>query len=328
MYASIADIIPIIYAGPGGLGHLSDPDVTILHLHWDDRLFGKNPDQFAEAESRESIITQISAFQARGGRVVWTVHNREPHKITNLDGFKAGREALCDIADVIHVHAPHAKDHLIEAYGTQPDKIHVVPHPSYLGEYEPEETTLNRNLPKTDCRCFLFFGMFRGSKGIHKIRETAGKLTKRQVPYHLKMYGKAFASQARLLRLLEANPNVDLRTDRIPDEYLAEIFGSAQVFLAPYDTLFTSGSVMLALTFGLPIIGPNIRELRETTPDACHHLFYDPASPRGLIKSMLQFTDMTDAALSDIRQACLNFAQERSPHLASRDFRKLLAINS
>ncbi len=328
MYTNIAGDVPIIYAGPGGLRHLSDPDITILHLHWDDRLFGRNPDQIAEAETRQNIIAQISTFQARGGQVIWTVHNRAPHKVTNLEGFQVGRKALCNIADTIHVHAPHAKDHLIEVYGTQPDKIHIVPHPSYLGEYEPEEITLNRDLPKADCRSFLFFGMFRGSKGIHKIRETAAKLTKRQAPFHLKMYGKAFASQARLLRLLEANPNVDLRTDRIPDKELAEIFGNAQVFLAPYDTLFTSGSVMLALTFGLPIIGPNIRELRETTPDACHSLFYDPASPRGLIRSMLQLTEMADATLLEIRQACLRFAQERSPDQASQDLRKILAINS
>jgi glycosyltransferase involved in cell wall biosynthesis len=138
------------------------------------------------------------------------------------------------------------------------------------------------------------------------------------------MYGKAFSSQARMLRFLEANANVDLRTDRIPDEEIPDIFGASHVFLAPYQSLFTSGSVMLALTFGLPIIGPNIRELRETTPEDCHHLLYDPASPRGLIRSMLDFVAMSDSDLRTARKACSAFAKDRSPTKIGAEMANLL----
>jgi beta-1,4-mannosyltransferase len=127
-----------------------------------------------------------------------------------------------------------------------------------------------------------------------------------------------------MLRLLNTNPNIDLRTDRIPDEEIPEIFGASHVFLAPYQSMFTSGSVMLALTFGLPIIGPNIRELRETTPEACHDLLYDPASPRGLIRSMLQFIEMSDTDLRKVRMACFEFAKERGPDICSAEIAKLL----
>lgn len=325
MYARLKDDMSIAYAGPGGLRELTDPAVTVVHLHWDDRLFGRSRDTAEEFENQKHAFAQLAAFQTRGGQVVWTVHNREPHKIINLEAFTKGRQALSDLADTIHVHAPHARDHLIDTYRTDPGKIHVIPHPSYLGAYEPEMDTLGRGLASQDSRSFLFFGMFRGSKGIHKIRDVAGKLTRRQVPYHLKMYGKGFASQARLLRVLGANPNIDLRTDRIPDAELPAIFGDAQVFLAPYDSLFTSGSVMLALTFGLPIVGPNIRELRETTPEACHHLLYDPNAPRGLIRSMLQFIEMDDEELSRLRRSCLIYAQDRAPEKIGAAFADLLA---
>jgi glycosyltransferase involved in cell wall biosynthesis len=174
-------------------------------------------------------------------------------------------------------------------------------------------------LPSADVRQFLFFGMFRGEKGVHKIQDAAGKLSRRGLPFHLRMYGKAHASQARLVRRLQANPNVDLRADRVPDEEIPEIFGRSQVFLAPYDSMFTSGSVMLALTFGLPVIGPDIRELRETTPPECHELLYNPDSPRGLIRSMLQAIDMDAKTLHRHRKACFAFAQERAPAMVSRE---------
>jgi glycosyltransferase involved in cell wall biosynthesis len=312
------------FAGPAGLERLDAGDFSVVHIHWDDRMFGRSDDARTNEADLDAGLATLRQFKKNGGRIVWTIHNDAPHKARDLDTFQRGRRELSTLADAIHVHAEHAADHMVSTYGAARNKLHVIPHPSYLGAYEPAARTLLRKLPKADTRQFLFFGMFRGPKGIHAIADVAGKLTKRTVPYHLRMYGKAFSSQARMLRGLDANPNVDLRTDRIPDDDIPGIFGASHVFLAPYQSLFTSGSVMLALTFGLPIIGPNIRELRETTPEACHDLLYDPASPRGLIRSMLQFIDMSDTDLRKLRKACFDFAKDRAPDKIGTEIAKPL----
>jgi beta-1,4-mannosyltransferase len=312
------------FAGPGALHRLNEDRFDVVHIHWDDRMFGRSDDATANEAALDDALATLSAFKQNGGRIVWTIHNDAPHKAGHLETFERGRHALATMADVIHVHADHAADYMENTYSVPRSKLHVIPHPSYLGAYETIKKTTARRLPSADVRQFLFFGMFRGPKGIHAISDVAGKLSKRQVPYHLRMYGKAFSSQARMLRLLEANANVDLRTDRIPDEEIPDIFGASHVFLAPYQSLFTSGSVMLALTFGLPIIGPNIRELRETTPEDCHHLLYDPASPRGLIRSMLDFVAMSDSDLRTARKACFAFAKDRSPTKIGAEMANLL----
>jgi glycosyltransferase involved in cell wall biosynthesis len=312
------------FAGPGGLDLLATEDFSVVHLHWDDRMFGRSDDTAANEADLDLALITLRRFKQDGGRIVWTIHNDAPHKARDLETFQRARQELSTLADAIHVHADHAADHMADIYGTPRSKLHVIPHPSYLGAYEPATRTLLRKLTRSDCRQFLFFGMYRGPKGVHAITDVAGKLSKRQVPYHLRMYGKAFSSQARMLRMLDANPNVDLRTDRIPDEDIPGIFGTSHVFLAPYESMFTSGSVMLALTFGLPIIGPNIRELRETTPEACHNLLYDPASPRGLIRSMLEFIEMSDADLRKLRKACFDFAKDRAPDKIGTEIAKLL----
>ena len=324
LYSELPEEFDCEYAGPGALDRLKTGDFTVVHIHWDDRMFGRSDDAESNEADLDAALKTLRRFKARGGRIVWTIHNDAPHKARDLETFQRGRRELSKLADAIHVHAEHAADHMVSTYGADRSKLHVIPHPSYLGAYEPAKTTTSRKLAKADTRQFLFFGMFRGPKGVHAITDVAGKLTKRDVPYHLRMYGKAFSSQARMLRLLNANPNIDLRTDRIPDEEIPEIFGASHVFLAPYQSMFTSGSVMLALTFGLPIIGPNIRELRETTPEACHDLLYDPASPRGLIRSMLQFTTMSDTDLRKVRMACFDFAKDRAPDICSAKLAKLL----
>jgi glycosyltransferase involved in cell wall biosynthesis len=324
LYSQIPSDFDCEYAGPGALDRLKTEDFSVVHIHWDDRMFGRSEDISANEADLDAALKTLRRFKAGGGRIVWTIHNDAPHKTLDLDTFQRGRHELSKLADAIHVHADHAADHMVSAYGAARSKLHVIPHPSYLGAYEPAKTTTARRLAKADKRQFLFFGMFRGPKGVHSIASVAGKLTKRDVPYHLRMYGKAFSSQTRLLRFLEANRNVDLRTDRIPDEEIPGIFGASHVFLAPYQSMFTSGSVMLALTFGLPIIGPNIRELRETTPEACHDLLYDPASPRGLIRSMLQFIEMSDTDLRKLRKACFDFAKDRAPDKIGTEIAKLL----
>ena len=313
LYSELPGNFDRTFAGPGALDRLNTEDFNLVHIHWDDRMFGRTDDTQANEAELDAALATLRRFKARGGRIVWTIHNDAPHKARDLETFQRGRRELCKLAHAIHVHADHAADHKVSTYDAPRSKLHVIPHPSYLGAYEPAKKTTARKLAKADTRQFLFFGMFRGPKGVHGIADVAGKLTKREVPYHLRMYGKAFSSQARMLNLLELNPNVDLRTDRIPDEDIPEIFGASHVFLAPYKSMFTSGSVMLALTFGLPIIGPNIRELRETTPEDCHALLYDPASPRGLIRSMLQFIEMSDTELRKARKSCFDFARDRAP---------------
>ena len=324
LYGEATREFEILFSGPGGLGGLDRGDVSVVHIHWDDRMFGRSKDPEKNRAVLEGEMARLERFRAGGGRIVWTIHNRLPHKIVDLGAFKEARHRLSALADVIHVHADHARDHMIAAYAADRDKIGIVPHPSYLGSYEPADTALARKLTEDTARRFLFFGMFRGDKGVHEIEAAAAKLTKRGYDYDLKMYGKAFGSQARLLRRLGANPRIDLRTDRIPDEEIAEIFGSSHVFLAPYRALFTSGTVMLAMTFGLPVVGPNIPALRESLPEPCYDLLYDPDAPRGLIWSLIRFIAMPDVELADYRTACFDFARARAPNVIGKEISALL----
>ena len=324
LYSEIGQDFQTKFAGPKGLGRVTERDFDVLHIHWDDRMFGQEEDDATNDQVLRQARALITDFQARGGRVVWTIHNGQPHKEKNIDAFKSGREMLSEVADVIHVHADHACDHMVNTYGVARDRIVTIPHPSYLGAYEPASRTLARRLVKEETRQFLFFGMLRRAKGIHVIREATAKLTRREVPYHLRMYGKAFKSQERFVKQMRANPNIDMRTDRIDDAEIPAIFAASQVYLAPVQSLFTSGSIMLALSFGLPVIGPDTREMRETTPEECHHLLYPPEAPRGLIRSMRAAVAMSRKDLLEARRACFRFAQDRSPQNIGQQMRALL----
>ena len=325
MYRCAQDRVAFVGGGKDALLSLDAAEHPVTHLHWDDRIFGRDADAQKNANLLREAEQSIDSYRVQGGRLVWTIHNARPHKVINLDGFLQARQSLVKRADAIHVHAPHARDHMISEYGADPSRIHVISHPSYLGSYEPQEVTLVRPMPDRSPTTFLFFGMFRGEKGAERIRDAAAKLTKRDHDYRLNMYGKAFGSQRRLLRRLGWNENISLRTDRIPDEEIPEIFSKAHFFLAPYSELFSSGTVSLALSFGLPIIGPALREMKEITPPELHETtLFDPSLPRGLIRAMIRSLQMETSEYQRLRQACLNHAQTHAPEVISPKLMNIL----
>ncbi len=311
--------------GRGDWQALADPAAPrLLHLHWDDRLFARSPDSATNARDTEAKIARLARFRAAGGRILWTVHNRLPHKIADEAGFRAARARIAMLADRVHVHSREAIEHVREAYDVPADRIRHIPHPSYLGAYEPAEVTLGRDMPPAGERHFLFFGALRGNKGVQEIIAVARKLTRRDYPYRLTMAGKAFASQRRLRRFAGFNPRITFIGDRIPDDGIPALFSAAHFLLLPARGILTSGTAHLALTFGLPVIGPRIPALSEVLPPPCHPLLYDPASPRGLIRSMIRAIDMAEGELAAMRQAALSRAQELAPEIVGRQLGKLL----
>ena len=289
----------------------------ILHLHWDDRIFGRADGAEANEAHRAAVLSDLRRFRSGGGRILWTIHNGRPQTEGDRAAFEAGRRALADLADAVHVHTAEAARHMTTTWGVPDDRLHVVPHPSYLGVYEDEAATLARPLPASDLRAFLFFGMLRRSKGLVKLKRATARLAERDLPFRLALCGKAFRLQLKLVRRIAEHPGVTTRTDRVPDDEVAGLFGAAQVFLAPYDDLFTSGAIMLAQTFGLPVIGPDTPAMRDLTAEGNRAFLYPPDDARGLYKRMKRAIGMPDRRLARHRAAALDFARARHPHVVS-----------
>ena len=60
---------------------------------------------------------------------------------------------------------------------------------------------------------------------------------------------------------------------------------SADVLVLPYDDVLTSGSVLLSMSFGKPIIAPRIGCIPEVLDDQGSFLYY-PNEEEGLLQAM------------------------------------------
>ncbi|WP_109312894.1 glycosyltransferase family 4 protein [Ruegeria sp. AU67] len=300
------------------------PDQGIIHIHWDDRLFPE-PETEDQAPIFNSAREGLRRYRANGGRVIWTIHNQFAHsKGSETEYFRQTRRELAQIADVIHVHTRHARQHMIDEYDANPKKLRLIPHPSYLGVYEPTDQTLNRPLaPRVQTR-FLVFGAMRGNRELDRLQLAAKKLASRGYDFQLSVVGRVFRSGQKLARQMDANPNVSVVAGRVPNDEVPVFFSQAHAYLLPSTTTFTSGTAMLAQSFGLPIIGPDIDPHKQTTPEECHNLLYPAQHPRGLIRMMRNLIQMSDEELEEKRRACFKFASERNPKRISNELKHAL----
>ncbi|WP_171208966.1 MULTISPECIES: glycosyltransferase family 4 protein [unclassified Ruegeria] len=317
MYSACGPAFSLAAMNPIDFSVFAEPEFQaehgIIHIQWDDRLFpvssetGNNPN-FAKA------VDGLNQFKENGGKIIWTIHNRAAHATPEgSEAFHAMRRKLSELVHLIHVHTAHARAHMITNYATPPEKIRVIPHPSYLGVYESAATTLARPLSNRDQTRFLTFGTMRGNRELDKLHVAAAKLTHRGYDFHLSVVGRVFRSGRRMARRLAAIPNVQVIDRRVEDDEIPQLFSQAHAYVLPSTQTFTSGTAMLAQTYGLPLIAPDIEPHQQTIPDDCRDLLYPAQNDRGLIRMMRRVMQMSDLELNQKRKICFDFAQMRKP---------------
>ena len=93
---------------------------------------------------------------------------------------------------------------------------------------------------------------------------------------------------------------IDLHTKKILDDELQLYFNSANVCVLPFQRILNSGSLLLAMSFGKPVIAPKLGSIPEVAhPESC--VVYDSSIELGLPE-----------ALRTGRKKFSNFTAERS----------------
>ena len=78
----------------------------------------------------------------------------------------------------------------------------------------------------------------------------------------------------------------------IPDEEVQVFFHAADVVILPYRAVLTSGSAILAISFGKPVVAPALGLITDLIRDGEDGLLYDPDEPGGLLRAMRRFLDL------------------------------------
>lgn len=234
----------------------------LLHIHW------QHP--FILSIKKYKSFIRASIFIADllwqklifGKRIVWTVHNIVHHenKYPQIELFFSS--ILARICDRIIIHYESAREEVVKSYRLNKDqrtKLIVIPHGHYINCYLNE---IDRGRARSklgidrESILFLYFGLIRPYKGVFELIEAFQKLKISQA--RLLIVGKPFDEmiQKEIQDHCQRDHRIQTTLRFIPDDDVQIYMNAADVIVLPFRDILTSGSMMLAMSFGKVVITP------------------------------------------------------------------------
>jgi len=280
---------------------LSQGRPDVIHIQWIHNLVGGR-----SGEPRRRDVAwfewQLRLVKALGARVVWTVHNLKSHESTGEDPLDAqAHRDIIERADAIIFHCQYALEALSEMYGASEaarGRMHVIAHGNYVRQYDVDiDQAAAREamgLP-AEGTVFAFVGSIRGYKNVGELLDAFTGVAELKPNDRLLICGKPLPRKLGrdLERIAAEDPRIVLRLDRMPEEDLSQILRASDAAVMPFRDILTSGSVILALSHGRPVIAPAKGCLPGTLPADATFL-YDPDAPDALRDAI------RDAAAADL----------------------------
>jgi glycosyltransferase involved in cell wall biosynthesis len=277
----------------------------IFHLHW--HAFYIDPKYhipFSKQFSYLNTVWSLYVLRMLGIKLVWTAHDALPHEPTTSNDAAITR-LTAKLASALIVHSTQNIDELAALHANTRGAL-VIPHGNYDGAYpvslSPAESRARLGVA-ADERMVLFFGNIRPYKGIDD----------ELLPAFVRLGGKTrliIAGKCRdpelekkITAYTAKYPNISFVNESIPEEDVAMYFNAADVVCLPFKTITTSGSVILAATFGKPIVTPRLGAIRDIPSGV--GVLYDPHQEDALftaLQTVLESSSQRQAMAKASRQ--------------------------
>ncbi len=183
-----------------------------------------------------------------------------PRVFTSHNVLRRGSGALRERAarmvaarsDAVIAHTADGGRALVERFGADPAKVHVIPHGAfdYLTRQE-EETPLPADLAAVEGPVILWFGVLRPYKGVDVLMEAFREMEGAQ----LWIVGRPWMDIAPIKEAAKAASGTVRFVDRfVTDPEIPAFFRRADVVVLPYRRIDQSGVLYTALAFGKAMV--------------------------------------------------------------------------
>lgn len=235
----------------------------VFHIHWvyDFAFPGNN--NISKLLSTIHYFLSLLLAKLLGYKIIWTVHNILPHNQVFINDIVA-RRFLSVVATAKISHSSYAVEEM-KKLNINTDNTILIPHGNYIGKYNNDicQSKARRilGLKKNDF-IYLFIGNIQKYKGVQRLADTY--LSMKIENSYLLITGQCIDPVIdQKLRQTSAKGSIRYINQLIPDDELQLYLNASDVVVYPFSNITTSGSVMLALSFGKPIIYPLLGSLNE-----------------------------------------------------------------
>jgi glycosyltransferase involved in cell wall biosynthesis len=266
--------------------------VDLLHLHWTE-VYTQNLSLLKYVIYWSKLLLDLWLTRRSGTPVIWTLHNLQPHECRwpRLEIFF--RRRLARSVSQVLVHGAQSRTDAVNVLRLPAERVTVAPHGHYRDVYPAVTAEMRcerRRGLADDHRVFLFFGFMRPYKGIERLLRVWEKLQPQNASLWLTGPCLDADYEAKLRRLAEGTPGVRLECGFVEAEGVSRLFAGADIAVLPFERVQTSGSVILALSFGKPVIAPRLGEIPEAVGPATE-LLYEAGSDEELAAAISRALD-------------------------------------
>ncbi|MEZ4519009.1 MAG: glycosyltransferase [Chloroflexota bacterium] len=259
--------------------------VHILHLHW---LYGIYMARYRTPLRLAAFLQRLSLARRLGYRIVWTAHNILPHRTELQPLHNAIRAYMMRSADAVIVHCRFGEEELRRRYERQ-GPMWVIPIGNMTGLFPITMNAAEARAAlglRPEQFVYLFLGLLAPYKGLDLLLEAFSNIAGAEDA--LVIAGASLDSDVsvQVQSAAQADSRILAHLAHVPDEDMQRYLLTGDALVAPYRKVLTSGTAILGLSYGLPLITPRLGCLPETIPSDAG-ILYDPVSPTGLQQAMI-----------------------------------------
>jgi glycosyltransferase involved in cell wall biosynthesis len=248
-------------------------------------------------------VMQVLLARILMRKVVLTAHDVESF----LEGLevRALSRFIYRLAHRVIAHNQVSKKELIERIGLVPEVIEVIPHGNYLHANRPmpsqAESRRVLDIPE-QAKVLLLFGQIKEVKGLDLLIDAMPTVLKHHPDAVLLIAGRPWKND---FSIYEKSMERQSIRDRcithiryIHDEEVPFYYGASDVVVLPYRRIYQSGVLLMAMSYGMPVIASDLEGMKEIIRDGENGLLFRSEDDEDLAARMREILSDPSRAAS------------------------------
>ncbi len=243
------------------------------------------------------LLSRLLAY-----KVVVTAHD--------VEAFKEGLSVKWLVArtyGLVHEVIAHNRSsgrEVTEKLKVNPERVHTIPHGNYL-EFVgaiPSREDARRALgwlPSETGPVVLFFGQIKEVKGLDLLIQAFATVREQHPTATLVIAGRVwkddFSRYEALIQRLTLAESVKLHIRYIRDTEVAHFYAAADVVVLPYRRIYQSGVLLMAMSYGVPVIASDLDAMKDVVADGVNGFLFKSGDAHHLAETIHQVLSDVDA---------------------------------
>lgn len=243
--------------------------ISVIHFQYLHDIY-QHSNRLMKGFQALSLILNLYIARFLGYKIFWTVHNILSHdNSSHIFIDKLVIKVLLRVCNGVFVHNEYTKLQLLNEWRFK-KLTYCIYHGNFIGYYpntkNREQARLTLSVKDNDF-VFLFFGRIRPYKGIEELIDAFSQ--NKQNNLVLIIAGLPAGHDWNIEKNRKEIENkcqdhrIKLHLHWIENDSVQDFFNAADIVVLPFRDITTSGSLLLAMSFGKPVIAPTLGGIPE-----------------------------------------------------------------